>query len=98
MTTASKSRLVDGILIDRAFPRLESGNDCGGREITTEAGERLGAIYREIEWRDVGGVSVSYRSKVTGYRLEIWSDESERTFGSLGEATQAARDAFKVSR
>lgn len=85
------------VTIAPKFPKLTRGNDCEGREITGPNGERLGCLYREIEWIDTGFTTVSYgRHKVTGYRFERYAaDAVDQTFAELGEATKAIRAFFK---
>jgi hypothetical protein len=86
------------ITIDTKFPKLSRGNDCDGRVIRSDAGERVGAIFREVEWTDTGVLEPSYgKVKVTGYRLEIWDllvVSPDVVYETLAEATAAARAHF----
>lgn len=91
--------------IESKFPKLETGNECEGRMIEGDRGERLGGIFREIDWIDVGTTRASYKPKILGYRVEFWSDPDpafhthdveipDRTFDTLGEATEAAKKFY----
>lgn len=91
--------------IEPKFPKLETGNECEGRMILGDHGERLGGIFREVDWIDVGTVRVSYKPKITGYRVEFWADPDpafyerdtptlDRIFDTLAEATEAAKKFY----
>jgi hypothetical protein len=65
-----------------AFPKLTAGNDDDGAPILF-SGVEVGAIVREVEWRDVGHVSVQYRGTVRGYRVVLWAVDDEPIFSKL---------------
>ena len=76
------------------FPKLSAGNDDLGGFILVD-GKREGNVVREIEWSDVGSVSVSYRAKIVGYVVDIYDGVTDdRHFDTLGEARAYAREFF----
>lgn len=78
------------------FPKLDNGNDCDGAPIENIDGtQRLGMIYREIEWTRNAGMSERYTAKVLGYRLALFAIEEELTFKTLKEVRDAARKRFQ---
>lgn len=72
------------------FPRLVSGENDAGKPIEVD-GKVVGYIVREVAWRDVGTVRARYAGTVTGYRVELWSTETETTYPTLGAAQDAVR-------
>ena len=74
------------------FPKLTNGNECDGSDVTRGT-ERVGTIYREIEWTRNAGMSERYTAKITGYRAERFADETEKTFATLAEARAWFRTA-----
>lgn len=76
------------------FPKLTTGNDCAGAPIML-GDEPGGCIRRVVEWKDVGGVSASYRPSIMGYTVEVYDGVTDdRTFDTLGEARNYAREFF----
>ncbi len=75
------------------FPKLRSGDDDPGSSIVVN-GEREGVIVRNIDWRDVGSVSVSYRATIFGYTVQIFSSDPEPSFKTLAGARDYVRKFF----
>jgi hypothetical protein len=78
------------------FPKLRTGDDCDGAIITVD-GNRAGYVQRVVEWRDVGGVCVTRKPTITGYRVVMFGEhatEEEPEFSTLAAARSFVRALF----
>jgi len=95
-------RIEDAMWIEPKFPKLTTGNDDDGRTIYSDGGKTLGVIVREIDWIDVGTRSVSYKPKITGYRVEFWRDPNpdhyERDVTIADEVFEVLADAVAEAK
>lgn len=84
------------------FPKIVAGNDCDGADILNAAGERIGQIRREIDWKDVGFTSCVYKAKITGYVVDLWKVADtlplEPRFDTLAQARDYARKNARIGQ
>lgn len=89
-------------LVFAKFPKLSAGNDCPGAAVLLD-GKVIGCVQREVEWQDVGTVSVRYAGKVVGYTAALFREFADRpgfegpddvVFKTLAEVRTAIRKAL----
>lgn len=92
--------------IEPKFPKLTNGNECDGREILGDKGERLGLLRRDVDWVEMlGTIQTRVTPKIVGYIVECWADPDpanydkdyesvERSVKTLAEATFLAKKIY----
>lgn len=76
--------------IDPKFPKVDPGNDCGGRGIYAPDGRRVGTLYRLFNYKRPSLMSETYVNTVAAYQVEDF-DSKPHDFKTLAEATAFAR-------